>query len=102
MKIYNRTFNREQYFNLEKLSAEVESRKNLLAFMINNDMDSSNSFTRYQEEYTNFYQKYEQEKKVFQKAYIDPILLENNIDAERAKWNLNFDDGEVTITYYET
>lgn len=86
---------------LQKLSIEVESRQSLLAFMISHDMMNNYNFSKYEDEYKEFYILYEQEKQNFQKIYIDPILIDKKADPTKSSWYLDFNTGEVTVTLYE-
>lgn len=91
----------EEKNKLQLLATEVESRQSLIAFMINNDMINSMNFQLYQNEYKQFYFQYAQAKTIFQKKYVDPILIEKNIILEKASWNLDFNTCECIISIME-
>ena len=83
---------------LQKLAVETESRQSLIAFMLNQDMVNHSNFTKYQDEYKDFYLQYSRAKIAFQKDIVDPILQKEDIDPSLASWALDFDACEVTIT----
>lgn len=83
--------------NLHRLHLEVESRKNLIAFMIEKNMSLGEKFQTYQKEYQNFYEQYDKQKKQFQIEFVNPVLKKENIDASKAFWYIDFDSNEVTI-----
>ena len=77
---------------LEKLQYEVESRKFILAYMINSDMNiKSNGFKEYQEDFYKIFKNYQIKKQEVEQKFIRPKI--NNPKF----WNLNFQSGELEI-----
>lgn len=78
---------------LETLTVEVSARKELLGFMVQNNMSiaARESFEAYHKEYEEVFKKYDIAKKDFQEQYVDVI-------PGAKEWSLNFSSGEVTIT----
>lgn len=75
---------------IEALQYEVESRKDLIAFIISNDMKTSSSqFERYNQEYLEFYKKYNLAKQEMVRTYFP--------DVNYLSWNLDFASRTVTI-----
>lgn len=86
--------------NLQALAVEVESRANLLAFMMNSNMSmASENFMQYQKEYKDYYRQYDKAKAEFQKKYVNDVVLDNGGNLYNADWNLDFDSCEVTINF---
>lgn len=80
--------------HLQRLSLETESRKDLIAFMLQSDMTTATEqFERYQKEYQDFYMLYQDAKTKFEKEYVRTA-----VDTP-IKWNLDFTERQVTITY---
>lgn len=81
----------EDFCNLiESLQYEVDSRKDLLNFMVNSGIDVENdSFKKYHKQYMEYFVKYNTAKSELQQEYIDTRGSFN-------RWNLNFATGEVT------
>lgn len=81
--------------NLERLQYEVESRKQILAYIINKDADFLNQFfNKYYDEYIYFFIEYNLMKNDFEKKY-----LKNIIDKNFIKWSLDFNTREVVVSY---
>lgn len=81
--------------NLERLQYEVESRKQILAYIINKDVDFLNQFfNKYYDEYIYFFIEYNLMKNDFEKKY-----LKNIIDKNFIKWSLDFNTREVVVSY---
>lgn len=79
---------------LEMLSIEVNSRKELLSFMIQNDsyVVAKDSFDNYHKEYQKIYTKYNNLKRELANAYIIKRFGDKAID-----WSLDFGSGELTV-----
>lgn len=91
------TIENQELINLiEGLQVEVNARKDLLAYMLQNDMvgAQTDSFDRYQQEYREFFVKLDSAKDELQKTYVLPITGTKN-----ASWNLDFATNELTINY---
>ncbi len=80
---------------LEKIQYELDAHKDLLAWCLANDINSS-SKEEYQKEYTELYIQYEKTKKIFENEYVRPNCTDS---LELISWNLDFQKQEVTITY---
>ena len=81
--------------DIQALQYEVESRKNLLTFMMQNgtDIDSDN-FVKYHTKYQEFFNKYEHAKQAMQDTYLQP-----QVEGKLINWNLDFATCEVTCEY---
>lgn len=80
--------NEEIVLNLQRLCAEVDSKKELLSFMIDRGFSLDNErFKEYQEQYREDYFSYEQAKKIFQKEFLEKEFGKENL----VRWNLDFD-----------
>lgn len=78
---------------LERLHYEVAARQDLLTFMIDHNMDITNSsFKAYQQEYREVYTQYNVAKKELEKQYVLPAA--NN---EPNSWSLDFETEELTV-----
>ena len=77
---------------LEALNYEVESRKEIIAFMLGSDYVNSEAFEKYQQQYQDFFIKYQLAKQQLEDTYVKPLNLPGKIE-----WNLNFGTGELTI-----
>lgn len=87
----------DRCIEMARLGSEVDSRKNLIAFMISNDMNTtSTQFNRYQTEYNNYFSQYEEKKRAIENEFVKPI-----IGSAVVNWNLDFFSHELTITYKE-
>lgn len=86
--------NQELINLIESLHYEVNSRKDLIAFMLNSDMRTDTAaYERYNKEYMEFYIQYSEAKNKLEEMYVR-TAVENPRD-----WNLNFESGELTINY---
>lgn len=85
----------EEFVNLiEALHYEVNSRKDLIAFMLNNNMRTdTEAYEKYNKEYKEFYVQYNEAKNKLEEMYVR-AAVKNPIN-----WNLNFETSEVTIEY---
>ena len=79
---------------LQRLKYEVESRKEIIGFIISTNGINSESFKRYEKEYQDFYIQYQEAKAQFEELYIRPVMP----DASFINWDLNFERAEVTIS----
>ena len=78
---------------LESLHYETNCRSSLLAFMISKDMGNNPSFKEYNDEYREFFMKYEIAK---QQLYNDYVKAD--WDGQDVNWELNFFDKKIYIT----
>lgn len=76
---------------LESLSYEVNSRKDLLNYMIQSGASpSSEAFQEYHDEYRRFFVQYEEAKSQLEQEYVRPL-------GEGLRWNLDFKSRRLTI-----
>ena len=87
--------NTELVHTLEKIQYELDAHKDLLAWCLSNDINSS-SKDQYQKEYTELYMQYEKTKKKFEDECIRSTFDKTVI---LISWNLDFQKEEVTVTY---
>jgi len=80
---------------LEKIQYELDAHKDLLAWCLANDVNSS-SKDQYQKEYTDLYIEYEKTKKQFENECVRPAFDD---PSKLMSWNLDFQKEEVTVTY---
>jgi hypothetical protein len=86
--------NQELINLIEKLHYEVNSRKDLIAYMLNNNMRTdTEAYEKYNREYREFYIQYNEAKNKLEEIYVR-TAVENPIN-----WNLDFETSEVTIEY---
>lgn len=79
---------------LQRLSVAVESRKELISFMISNDMDlTSPKFKEYEDEYEKYYFQYSALKKELEDKVLASKFGKDNL----LRWNLDFATEEVTV-----
>ena len=78
---------------LEALNYEVNSRRDIIAFMLSGDYLRTEAFAQYQQEYQNFYVQYDLLKKMLEDTYVKPLLK----DDQTVSWNLDFASGELEI-----
>ena len=85
----------EEFVNLiEALHYEVNSRKDLIAYMLNSNMRTdTEAYEKYNREYREFYIQYNEAKNKLEEMYVR-TAVENP-----TSWNLDFETGEVTIEY---
>lgn len=82
---------------MARIGSEVDSRKNLISFMLSSNMDTTTTqFANYQKEYTEWSSKYEDGKRGIENDFVRPI-----IGNKRVNWNLDFYTGELVITFME-
>lgn len=78
---------------MQKLDLEMSSRKELIAFMLANSMNTnSEQFKEYENEYQKFFLEYSLRKSEIEKEYVLPNLTEN----QYANWTLDYSTGELT------
>lgn len=81
---------------IQGLSIEVESRKELISFMLSNNMDTSTSqFTKYEKEYAHFYAEYSIAKQKLEQLIKTEFIQEDEI---LLSWNLIFETQELELT----
>ena len=85
----------KEFVNLiEALHYEVNSRKDLIAYMLNSNMRTdTEAYEKYNREYREFYIQYNEAKNKLEEMYVR-AAVENPMN-----WNLDFETGEVTINY---
>lgn len=89
------TVNEEVRDKIQALQYEVESRKDLLAHMIQTGTDiKSEAFRRYEREYQEFFVQYNMAKETLQNAVLAP-----KVEGKLVSWNLDFASCEVTCSY---
>ena len=83
---------------IEALNYEVDSRKDVISFMLYRDMDMNTSSAKtYMKEYREYFTQYQTLKSELEKKYVLPILKDN----EKSTWNLDFETRELTIKISE-
>ena len=83
----------EEFCNyVESLMYETNARKDVIAFMIDRNVDNKERFDQYHKEYLEFYAQYELVKQEIQKTYVDEVYGDQAI-----RWNLNFQTQELEI-----
>lgn len=84
---------KDEIINLiESLQYEVDARKDLIAFMISKNFDTStDSFKRYQKEYMEFYTQYNAAKNELENLYL------KKYKNKKIMWNLDFNNKTLTI-----
>lgn len=97
MKTIEITIDNQQMIDLlESLALETNSRKDVISFMLSNNMmlTDAKSFEKYHDEYQKFYKQYDTAKSEFQKMYVDTI-------PNAVNWNLDFASALLTVTVDE-
>ena len=83
---------------IQALQYEVESRKDLLKYMVENGTDlHSEAFVTYHQEYQEFYVQLQTAKEDLQKNILEKACG----DAKLLNWNLDFATCEVTCNVQE-
>lgn len=83
---------KELLTSLEASMYEVNSRKEILSYMILNGADfSNNNFIKYQDEYQKFYMEYDMKKNLFERDYV----FQQCPDAK--SWSVDFLNETVII-----
>ncbi len=93
-----RVDNEELLTLIESLQYETDSRKEILAFMIDRGMNGTENFDKYQEEYRGFFVQLNTAKSRLEEA-IRNTLPEG---MELRAWNLDFVSHEIAVDAYET
>lgn len=76
---------------LEALSFDIEARRNIITYMLENGYDvSSKSFKDYQKEYTECVAKYEIAKREIQKLVIEKAKT------KKVNWRLDYETREIS------
>lgn len=76
---------------LESLSYEVNSRKDLMSYMIQSGVKpTDDAFKDYHKEYQDYFVQYQAAKDEFEKEYVRPF-------GTNLTWNLNFSSKELTV-----
>lgn len=76
--------------DLERLQFEVQARRNIIGYILNNDIKSE-TFNQYHAEYIDLFRQYEKKKLEVETLYVKPVL------PTATKWELDFETGELTI-----
>lgn len=80
--------------DIQRLNLEVESRRDIIAFMISSGMNVDNEvFLRYQNDYQSFYRDFETAKLIFEKSFVKAQY------PTATSWSLDYQTNEVTINY---
>ena len=87
----------EVSIKIQALQYECESRKDLLTFMINSNIDITNSnFKKYHKEYQDFFAELNVLKEEMKHTYLDP-----KTPGKIIRWNLDFSTHKVDCSYEE-
>lgn len=82
---------------VEGLDYEYSTRRDLVAFMISNNMDTTtDSFVKYQKEMGEYNTKFKMAKQEIEDQYVKPVIGDSKV-----RWVLNYRDCELTITYLD-
>ena len=77
---------------IEALQYEVESRKEIISFMLSSGMDiHSDSFKKYEKQYIDFFIQYNEAKNRLEADFVRPFANEFET------WNLDFTTQIITI-----
>lgn len=96
-KQINIKISEEMNNKLQALQYECDSRKDLLTFMVNNNVDiNSDNFQKYHKEYQDFYAELSILKDEMQKTFLNP-----QVPGKIIRWNLDFTTNQVTCNYEE-
>ena len=99
MRVLNIENQKEIVSKLERASYEVDCRKSILSFLINQNQSNSEAYKNYWEEYLVYNKAFQKLKYDFTQQYIIPVV-EN---PETANWYVDFNTGEVTLdSKYDT
>lgn len=80
---------------VEAYDYEYNSRKELIAFMISNNMDiNTDAFNKYQKEMQEFLVLFNTAKEEISKKYVNELL-----DGRNAKWTLDYSSCELTVEF---
>ena len=86
------TIDRDVCLKLEGLHYEVESRKQIIGYMISANMSKGDAFDSYNADYQKYFIEYEKAKSELEKQYIIPAA-----GSAFTNWNLDFGTCELTI-----
>lgn len=82
---------------IEGLQYEVDARRDIITFMLSNNMDtSSDAFERYHLEYQEFVIQYREAKKQLEDIFITDEL-KKEFGCVQLGWNLDFESGKLTV-----
>lgn len=74
---------------VQRADVECSSRMNLISFLIQNNVDINNErFKAYQDDYSNYFFAFEQEKTKLAEKYLNGLSY--------TSWNLNYNTCELT------
>lgn len=76
---------------IESLHYELSARQDLLSFLVRNNLQESEGFKRYHEEYIDFYTQYQLAKSNLENDILIPLI------GGKFSWTLDFSSQEVTI-----
>lgn len=80
---------------VESYDYELNARKELIAFMLSNNMEiDTDSFRKYQKEMNEFFVKFVTIKNEISNRYIIPIT-----DGKEVNWKLDYASCEITIEF---
>ena len=97
MKFESITIDRAETEAVQKLALEVDSRKEIISYMLAENADmSSDSVKQYQEEYKKFYLEYQQAKDAVEEKYVKPVV--DQLGLEKLNWTLNFRTSVIDLT----
>ena len=74
---------------IQKYQYEVESRKELISFMVSTNIENNEAMARYENEYLHYFKLYNEAKAKMLNKYL------NNIDYK--SWNLDFLTCELKV-----
>lgn len=85
----------ERLEELEKAHFEYNAYVNIIAYMVSSNQYNNSGFQFYQGECAKALSHYEEEKELFTKIVIQPLLAIT--DLSNLNWNINFRTKEVEI-----
>jgi len=87
------SINAETVNYIEGIHYELSARKDIIAFMLSNDMKTdTEAFQQYQKELSEFYAKFNLAKKELESMYIPPEWKGHEVN-----WTLDYVTGVMTI-----
>lgn len=89
--------NEELLSLIEGLQYETESRKEILAYMIDKGMSGTENFAAYQKEYSEYFVQLSTAKSTLEAAIREKIPA----GMELRSWNLEFASRQITVDVYE-
>lgn len=82
---------------IESIDYELGARKELVAFMLENNMKvNTDAFKKYQHELTEYSIKFKLAKNELEKQYVFPAIGDAKVN-----WRLDYSTSELTITFLE-